>query len=435
MRSTIFTLLILLITCAGYVQAQDSKSRSGSPYSSIAFGQPVDLSSPHVFGTGLNGVSVFNSYITNSANPALWGIGPYSQGTIALGYHTYNATDGLENAVYNQFTIDQFQLVLPIVRSQLGLSVGFYPVTRSSYELTELGAFQPGESTASPVDFLNRVSGTGGINKVELGLGYRFASNFAVGYAASIYLSSINREFNTAFGIDTFSSITYSENISGNAFGHRFGFYGRHGGILGSGDQLSLGAALNLPVAIDVERNLTAFRDIGGGQFSRVDLLPENANRSGNFQIPLEFNLGLTYNPSQLLNLSVEYSEQLWGEAEYSLNPAQEQYLVDRSKIGIGTQYHPYAREGRSGFFSNFKYSAGVTYDTGYLKIDNNNIETLMFHTGIGFLSQQTASSVDLSFHLGFRGTEQQNLIQETIWGFKLSLNLAEIMFVQPRFQ
>lgn len=434
MRSTIFTLLILLIPFSVYGQLQESKARSGSPYSSIAFGQPSDLLSPHTFGMGLSGVSVYSPYITNSSNPSLWSISAYSQGTIALGFQNFDATDGLGNAVYNQFTIDQFQLVLPIVRSRLGISVGFYPVTRTSYELTDTGTFEP-ESSGSPVDYLNRVSGTGGINKIEMGLGYRFASNFSVGYAASVYLSSINRDFNTIFSVETFSNITYSENTSGNSFGHRFGFFGRHEGILGPADQIALGATLNLPVSIDVERNITAFRNIGGGQFSRVDLLPENANRSGNLQLPLEFNLGLTYNPSRILNLSFEYAEQLWGEAEYSLNPAQEQYLVDRSKIGIGAQYQPYAREGSSGLLSNFKYSAGVTYDSGYLKFENNNIETLMFHSGIGFLSQQTASSVDLGFYLGFRGTEQQNLIQETVWGFKLSLNLAELMFVQPRFQ
>jgi hypothetical protein len=433
MRRTLLTLLFLFVPYAIYGQLLDTKSRFGSPYSSIAFGEPADLLSPHTVGMGLSGVSVYDPYTTNNANPALWGVSAYSQGSIAFGLKNFEATDGLNNAVYNQFVFDQFQLVLPIVRSRVGLSVGFHPVTRSSYELTDFGSIQT-EPNMDPIEFFNSISGTGGINKIELGLGYRFAQNFAVGYAGSIYLSSLNREHNTSFASESFSRVSYEENISGYTFGHRFGLFGRQSGLLRTSDELAFGAALVLPVNIDVDRNLTSFRDVGG-RLRRVDLLPENSNRSGNLKLPLEFNLGLTYNPSRLLRFSVEYSEQLWGEAEYSLNPSQEQYLVNRSKIGIGTQFLPYLREGNIGFLSNFKYSAGVAYDTGNLKFDNNNIETLMFHTGLGILSQSTASSVDLSFQFGFRGTQNQNLVQETIWGFKLSLNLAEIMFVQPRFQ
>jgi hypothetical protein len=433
MRSTIFILFFLMIPYAVYGQQQDSKARAGSPYSSIAFGLPADLLSPHTMGMGLTGVSVYDPYTSNTANPALWSISAYTQGAISLGYQNFNASDGLENAIYNQFTIDQFQLVLPVRRSQLGLSVGFSPVTRSSYELTSFGSFQP-ELNGEPVDFLNHVTGSGGINKLELGLGYRFASNFAIGYAGSLYLASLNRDFETAFGVAEFDNISFTENVSGISFGHRLGIFGRHDRIFGSRDHIALGASLNLPVNIDIERDLTSFRNVGG-QLRRVNLLPEGADRSGKIQLPLEFNLGLTYNPSRVLNFSIEYSEQLWGEAQFSLNPSQEQFLVDRSKIGFGSQYLPYLREGRTGLLSNLKYSVGVTYDTGHLMIEDNKIETLLFHTGIGILSERTASSVDLSFQFGFRGTEAQNLIQETIWGFKLSLNLAEIMFVQPRFQ
>jgi hypothetical protein len=433
MRRILLTLLFLFVPYLIYGQLLDTKARFGSPYSSIAFGEPADLLSPHTIGMGLTGVSVYDAYTSNNANPALWGVSAYTQGSIAFGIKNYDATDGLGDARYNQFAFDQFQLVLPVVRSRVGVSVGFHPVTRSSYELSEFGSIQT-EPNRDPIEFFNSITGTGGVNKIEMGIGYRFTNSFAVGYATSIYLSSMNREHSTSFASESFSSISYDENISGYAFGHRFGFFGRQGGLLRSTDELAFGASLTLPVNIDVDRQMTSFREVGG-QLRRVDLIPENSDRTGNLKLPLEFNLGLTYNPSRLLRFSVEYSEQLWGEAEYSLNPSQEQYLVNRSKIGVGTQYLPYLREGNIGFLSNFKYSAGVTYDTGNLKFDNNNIETLMFHTGLGILSQSTASSVDLSFHFGLRGTQNQNLLQETIWGFKLSLNLAEIMFIQPRFQ
>jgi len=433
MRSIIFSFLFMMVPYAIYGQQSDTKARSGSPYSGIAFGLPADPMSSNSIGMGLTGVSLFDTYTANSVNPAMWGISPYTQGNISLGFHNYHASDGAGSAVYNQFAVDQFQLVLPLVRSRVGLSLAFQPVTRSNFEINRFSEMLPGQ-VSDPVEFFNSVQGSGGVNKIELGLGYRFAPNFSLGYAASLQLASLNREYNTAFNSPVFSSLNYNENLSGVSIGHRFGFYGRHSGLLGSNDLIAFGAALSLPVNIEIERSMRAFRDVGG-QLRSVDLLPENSNQAGEIEIPLEFNLGLTYNPVRTLNISVEYAEQLWSQAEYSFNRVQEQYLVDRSKIGVGAQFHPYLREGSSGFFSNFKYSAGVNYDTGHLAIDDNKVETLMFHTGLGLISQRTASSIDLSFQFGFRGTEAQNMIKETIWGFKLSLNLAEWMFIQQRFQ
>lgn len=433
MQRLFFSILFLITPYLLYGQISDTEARSGSPYSGIAFGVPADPLSSNSFGMGLPGVAVYDTYRANSVNPAMWGVSPYSQGNISFAYRNFHASDGVGSAVYNQFTVDQFQLVLPLVRTRLGFSLLFQPVTRSNFELNHFGEIQP-EPISEPVEFLNSIQGSGGVNKIELGLGYRFASNFALGYAASVQLASLNREYNTAFSTPVFSALNYSENLSGVSIGHRFGFYARHSGLFKSNDLIAFGAALNLPVNIGIERSMTAFRDVSG-RLRSVDLLPENNHHTGEIELPLEFDLGLTYNPVQTWNISIEYAEQLWSQAEYSFNRIQEQYLVDRSKIGVGAQYQPYLREGNLSFFSNFRYSAGVNYDTGHIAIEDNKIETLMFHTGIGILSRRTASSVDLSFQFGFRGTEAQNMIKETIWGFKLSLNLAEWMFVQPRFQ
>ena len=42
---------------------------------------------------------------------------------------------------------------------------------------------------------------------------------------------------------------------------------------------------------------------------------------------------------------------------------------------------------------------------------------------------------MDLSFHMGWQGTDSMNLVKEQIFKVKLSLNLAEFMFVRTRFQ
>ncbi|HBW00199.1 MAG TPA: hypothetical protein DEF03_03290, partial [Bacteroidetes bacterium] len=69
------------------------------------------------------------------------------------------------------------------------------------------------------------------------------------------------------------------------------------------------------------------------------------------------------------------------------------------------------------------------------LTISGNDIVTNKLVLGLGLPGRRSTSSVDFTFTVGSRGTDRNNLPVETIWGVGVSLNLAEIMFVRPKFQ
>lgn len=216
--------------------------------------------------------------------------------------------------------------------------------------------------------------------------------------------------------------------------GHRFGIYAFTRNLIREEDQLALGVSLTLPIEIDTEQLVTAFRVVNN-QRTLVDYNENSPSRNGVIKLPLEFNTGLTYNLSRFVNVDAEVMIQNWGDARYSFDTTQQDYFKDRMKAGLGFQYHPYRSEQMGGLFSNLKYSLGVTHDTGHLEINGQEVETLYLNAGIGLLSIRSASSVDFSFHYGIRGTESASLVKENIWGFKISLNLAERMFIRQRFQ
>lgn len=429
-RRTTLLLVLAFFPVMVFGQLQEDKNRAGSTYSSIAFGEPVSLYSPSGAGMGLTGVSMYDPYAVNSANPGLWGVNSHTQGVLTVDMHRLRVEDGAETGITNRIGINRFQLVLPIVRSQLGLSAGFLPVTRSSYSLRASGSFTP---DFEEVDYTTLEAGAGGVNRAELGLGYRLSDYFSIGYSANVYFASLNREHDLEFDNVRYQPLSYNEDFSGTGLGHRFGLFARTSGLLRENDESSFGISLLLPVEIDMDRSVTGFRNVSGG-VQEVDLLPSSGLREGQIDLPLEINLGLTYNPSRFVSLSAEYFRQQWSDASYTFNTNEEQFLVDRSKSGVGAQFHPY-RGDSGGFFSSFKYSLGAGYDTGYLKMAGERVETLMVNGGIGILSQRSASSIDIGFQLGFRGMGTQNLIKETVWGLTLSINLAEMMFIPPMFQ
>lgn len=434
--TTLIIALFLIASTADVLYAQDdTRAKSGSFYSAIGFGVPADVYSGATMGIGLPGVSTYDGFSPNIANPAHWGLINYTQGNIALGLNTYRSVDNSASARNTLLNIEGFQFAFPLLRNKLGVSISFTPLVRADFKRNESGSFNalPGLNQED-VQYIISTLGTGGVNRFEIGFGYQPIDNISVGYGFSANLLSINNEVTPFFSDAQYAPSPYEVGIEGYEFGHRFGLFAYKGNLFRQGDQLSFGTALTLPVSIEAEKSLTMFRSVEQ-QRQLIEFNENDSKRNGNVKLPLEFNSGLTYNLSRFMNVVAEFQLQQWSDAEFSFNPTQQEYFKNRMKTGIGFQVHPYRSEQRGGFFSNFKYSLGTTYDSGHLSIQNQDIETLLLHAGLGLVSRTSRSSIDLSFHYGIRGTESSNLVKENIWGFKLSLNLAELMFIQQRFQ
>ncbi|PKD43455.1 hypothetical protein [Rhodohalobacter barkolensis] len=430
--------ILLSVSINGVAGAQsldEDLANSGSFYSGFGFGSPSDINSPNTMGMGLSGVSTYSGSSASISNPAQWGLSGFTQGSVAVGLLNYNARDQFESSSKAKFAFEQFQLVLPVMRNKLGVSLSFSPVTRSDFQRITEDSFAPVDGIQlDDIDYITNTQGSGGINKFEFGAGYRLFNNVAVGYSMGAYLLTQNQQVTASFSDLTYRSITYDRDIEGYSFSHKFGIFANKNSLFGSEDQIALGATIRLPVSIDAERSVSAFRSINN-QRTLVELEESEAARNGTVKLPMEINTGLTYNLNRFVVLTSEMLLQSWSDSEYSYNQTQEAYFKDRLKAGFGVQYHPYRTEQRGGFFSNFKYSLGSSYDTGHLNINGEDINTLNLNAGIGFISRQSSSSIDLSFQYGIRGTESASLVKENIWGFKLSLNLAEYMFVRPKFQ
>lgn len=430
------SLLFLFVLAPLVVSAQiiePDRMRTGSFYSSIGMGAPADSYSSYSHGLGLYGVSVINRTAPSLSNPSHWGFIGITQAQISAGVTNLSATDGISDANNSLVSIDSFQFAFPLKSERLGLSVSFQPLTRSDYTRVEINEFQPNEFFDTTTYGVNLV-GTGGINRFEMGLGYSFGSTFSIGYAASALIFSQREEAITAFSDTQFRDSRIVESRTGYSFGHRFGSTLRLTSLLREDDKFVVGSSLSLPVSIDADQSIRAFRNVNN-QTEEVELNEGSATRSGTVEFPLEFNFGITYHINNVNSFTTELQFQNWSSAVYSYSSVHQGYYEDRLKMGVGYQYHAYARPQGVGFLSSLRYSVGATYDDGFLSISGQDIETYMLHAGVAIPSPRSRSSIDLSFNYGVRGTESQNLVKESIWGFKLSLNLAEFMFIRTRFQ
>jgi hypothetical protein len=405
-----------------------SESSSGSFYSLYGVGYPTDISSTRALGLGILGVSLDNSNSNSLQNPAMWGKNTLATASSRFNFTQFNNSNQNSNSTNTLFNAGYLQATFPISRGKVGFSASMYSVSRSNYRFVTF------DSVATPdgqsVEYASDIRGNGGINKMELGFGWNINNNIAVGYAPSLTFVSQNNSRDVFFNQSGFANNNLDSKVTGTAIGHRLGALLNFRELLRKGDRVSVGLSATLPINIEAEENITV-RKMVNNQDLEVSLKdPEK----GTIKLPLELKYGLTYYPSGLVNFSVEGLYEQWSNYESPFDQDNvAANLSDRYKLGLGGEYHPY-RTNSERFLSNFRYSAGVSYDTGHITMQNQDINTLWFSAGLGILSPRSNSSVDFSIRYGLRGTTKNNLVRENIWAFNLSVNLSELMFYRQKF-
>ncbi|MFH5884044.1 hypothetical protein ACG2F4_07010 [Halalkalibaculum sp. DA3122] len=443
MKKFVFIAVICnLLTVQAFAQVAADKARTGTVYSKIGVGMPVDLTSSSADGMGALGVSFNETNVAGLGNPATWGnmacfsgegMGCFALASGGFSMERLNGTDNQGRAETSVFSANHFQLQLPVKKNKVGISASVTPLTRSNYNFIGNQTWTSGGQldTATVQN-----QGTGGINSIELGFGWEISRNISVGYAGSLVLASLENNITTVFPGSDYQSVEYTVQTSGTGFGNRFGTLITLPNLLQERDYLRIGASVNLPVVLNAERIQKSDKQISSGAVETITVREGEGLGDGKLRLPLELSGGLTYQASPKLSFTTEALYEEWSDFGFDFNEEirQDAQLIDRYKAAFGIRYFPFA-SGSNNFLSQFKYRAGVSYDAGHLKIDGKRIETILLSAGLGIPSPNSNSSIDVSFHYGMRGTEAQNLVKESIWGVKLSINLAELMFSQPKLQ
>ncbi|MDR9417699.1 hypothetical protein [Gracilimonas sp.] len=423
--------IVISIFAASSVFAQDdssSKSKGGSFYSLFGLGFPTDNNTARELGLGIPGVSLDNSQSNSLYNPALWGKNVLTTTSSGFLFSKFNSSDNNTANENSSLQANYLQLTLPIYREKFGISASLYPVTRSNYQFTNTTntIVTPEDDT---INYRTETTGSGGVNKLEIGFGWTINKNFAFGYAPSLAFVSQKTINNAFFDRIDYGNTTISNKITGSSFSHRFGALLSFQNIISSDDRITIGSSFILPVEISVDEKIVSTKQVNGRD--REVTLNEQSGLGA--KLPAEWTGGVTYYPSNLFNISLEGKLQTWSEAESSINSnTQSLELSDRTKLGLGAEYHPYKTNSTS-FLSNFRYSGGVSFDSGHLSFQGDDINTLWFSAGLGIISPFSNSTIDISAQYGLRGTTSNNLVREKIWALNLSVNLTELMFFRPK--
>lgn len=420
----IFT-LVLLFGVATSVSAQNEYN-DGSIYSYLGAGAPIDFRSSQAAGMGISGVAISNRLSGNISNPALWATTYFTLANGGIIFNYYDAKDDFSTAERSNLSVNHFQVQLPLLRERLGLSFSLHPVTESRFSISQDSEYLLPNSVPQDTIMYNVFDrGDGGLNRLELGLGYSINKNLSVGYAGSVVFGVQQNVRQISFYTPGYAITTENQKASAIGMGNRFGVYSQFTRLFSNNDAFALGATVSLPTNFKNTREVIV--NIGSRD---VELSKLTSNESS---LPLEYNIGIAYYANQYLLLSAETLVQNWSEYK-NFAGFNEDFLTDRVKLGIGFEYAAIRRP-ESSFFTQFIYRAGVSFDSGHLELNNQQIQTTLFTAGLGIPALASGSSIDVNFDFGMRGTTSHELVREKIYAVRVTFNLSEVMFLQRRLQ
>ena len=416
------TLLVLLLLAAGVVSATAQKSA----YGRFGYGE---LAAPAFSaGKAMGGVGygIRDSKSINPLNPASYSSVDSLSFLFDIGAYINTAwyEDGVNRATTFEGNIDYLGLQFRLFKG-MGLSVGMVPFSNVSYSWS-----QPvgGDGVAGT----EKYTGTGGINRLYLGLGYNLFKNFSLGANASYFFGKTDYETTQSLG----------GGASGNYSLQRL----RISSML-----VDLGVQYTIPLKANHEITLgasyTPKMKLNGSYHNlhQIGSMPPHKDTtitSLGFDYPQSIGGGISYAKKRKYMIAADVLYQQWDDARFFDGEPGEDWngsgsvLQDRYRFALGGQYIPNAT-GR-GYLGKIRYRMGTHYSNSYFKIREDGMDpagTKEFglSAGFGFPLLDNRSSLNLTFDYISVLPDRKDFVKEQYFRISISYTMNEMWFIKRK--
>jgi len=412
-------LFILLLMISGFgLWAQNSTS---SPYSGFGIGELEMASGGRNAAMGQTGIALRSSLFLNTANPAslttiepqsfLYDMGIYFKYTrLENSTKSVNVTDG---------NISWLQMGFPISKKLFG-GLTLNPKSSVGYNI-----FTAKTIDGTSINYPAIYEGTGGLSEAAGLLAWKLSKNISLGAKAGYLWGNVTQTLNQDI---TVASTTYSLAQEDN--------------IHYSGGYFNLGTQISIPVnakssfvlggiaGISSRLNSSTSTTITKTYSSTSEVISSDVKTSNSMKLPLDIGFGVSYLYGSKWVATIDLKQCNWKNATIDFNSDK---LTTNNSFRGGLEFSP--KEDKRTFRQTAKYRLGYRYETGYLKLYNNQIHEQAISFGVGIPIRKDKSFANFSVELGTRGTTAAHLVKEDFVKLSCSFNLWDRWFINRQFE
>ncbi|WP_405607397.1 OmpP1/FadL family transporter [Polaribacter sp. Asnod1-A03] len=406
---------IIIILLVASVNVLFGQNNTNTPYSLFGLGVENKTASAGLTGLGNTGIASSSPFEINLFNPA--SLGNVLQESFLYefglnGTSTTLQTNGTSESSTNG-NISHIALAFPI-RKSWAIGVGILPYTKTGYNIDVEDAIEGSTDT-----FYTRITGEGGLNKFYISSGFKVIKDLSLGVDVSFLFGSIDQERQVFTG--SYVSISDQNNYRGIKFKTGLQYKLPEFKTL----QTTIGATVELPTSLSGNQTRTSYKTLSSGSSAIIE--NEVEYDLDNFDLPLSYGVGITTLIDKKFTTSLDYKKVLWNDLNDQQN--NESY-VDQSIYAFGVEYLP--SKNKFKYSSNIKYRFGLNYNTGFLQISSQKIDSYFVSAGLGLpLKRNSSDYVNISYSYGREGTLEKNLIEENFHKITVNLNFVGNWFKQ----
>ncbi len=409
--------LFAVVLC-GTIQSQ-TNNLTGSPYSLFGLGVATNSNIGINNSIGNGGYAIAGSGYINNLNPASYGKMGEQNFLFDFGFlaeiSAIENRSASENRIAGSFSNIALASSLS-AKSAFGLSVS--PYSDVGYSLIGVESNIEGSFES----FTSNVFGTGGLNDLRASYGRSIIDTFRSGIYES-YLFCLIEELDITDAILNFPGESTLNVLEENYYrGIRFGI----GLQYDVSPKLTFGWGVDLTTSLSGRRDRTVEKNL---DFVPSTVENEVDEKIASFQLPTQLNSGILFRPVPGMGVSLDYVLALWNETEQRDNVGD---FVDEQQYSIGFQY--VADPTSYKYSKRIKYRAGFNYNTGYLEVNGNPINSYSITAGLGIpLGLRSLSHLNISYGFQRRGDITGILVEESIHTLNINFSLKDFWFIKRK--
>lgn len=429
--------LVTAMLAASPGLAQDA--RDGSLYSRFGIGTLQLHAGGQGAGIGHAGFGLHSLQYVNPNNPGAWADQVLTRISAGFAYQSLvTSNENKETSRLASGHLGGIQLGFPLIERKLGIAFGFAPFSRVSYNVANEGTLLSGDPVRpDTVGYRVNFFGSGGIQQLTGGLGYRFSPNFSAGASLNALFGLIDDGRETVFLEGSSGPLFLDTNLETstrlNGLSATFGALFSVQNVFAEEDYISVGGAFTLPTALSAER-VTAL-----GQNLDRDTL--GTTISGKIDLPWQLGLGVAYYPDNRWTVSASGKFAPWTNLRSTIplpgyDSGTAQGLSDVVQLGTGVEFLPAGSDLLAAWPARIAYRFGISWDRAYISPDQNmDIETTSITAGFGLPTLIPGARLDINMQVGIRGAASDELVRDVFYRLSMSVNIGERWFQTPRLR
>lgn len=396
---------------------------TSSPYSFYGIGDVKFKGTAE--NRAMGGLTIYSDSIhLNFQNPASYSNLKLTTFSLGGTYLTTNLSTNSQSEKARRTAMDYLAVGLPL--GKLGVGFGLMPYSSVGYNIQSTVA-----ATATNPQEIKQYTGSGGINKVFLGLGYALSKKLSVGIDYSYNFGKIQ---------------TYSFRfIEGLQYGSREkNLSDVSGGTLTAGINFTtpinkkLNGFASLTYSPDSKLSSSNSRNIATIQYSSTgaEILVQPSDidvANTTLTIPSKLAVGFGVGQNKKWMLGTEITFQKSSAMGNRFNDINDVNYENSTRFSLGGFYIPNYNS-FSKYYEKITYRAGLRYENTGLIVNTTSIKDYAITGGLGLPLIGVFSNINIGIEYGQRGTTSAGLVQENYTNITIGLSLNDKWFQKRRF-